>query len=168
MKHLENFNRWYDKILNGFPFCLDDSKIKTTGLAWLFRENNHWNLIPRITNDDAQYYNAGFFVRSNLSSIGIIILTYLLAQFLHWYFWSSILVGLIFASSLVGSPFALFFMIRWSATGRRQFIQTGIGWKQTGRFAIHRRVQSDASSAEGYHAGLPNTDHAVAWNYGKH
>ena len=130
MKHLEYFNNWYDKILNSFPFCLDDSKIKTIGIAWIFRENNHWNVKPRITGN-AQYYNAMFFIR-------------------------------------IGLPFALFMMIRWSDTGKRQFIQTGIGWKQTGRFAIHRRIQSDASSAIGYHAGLPNTDHAVAWNYGKH
>ena len=130
MKHLEYFNNWYDGILNKFPFCLDDTKIKTIGIAWIFRENNHWNLTPRITGN-AQYYNAMFFVR-------------------------------------IGFPFALFFMLRWSATGKRQFIQTGIGWKQNGRFAIHRRIQSDASSAIGYHAGLPNTDHAVAWNYGKH
>ena len=130
MKHLETFNHWYDGILNSFPFLLDDTSIKTIGLAWIFQENNHWNITPRITGD-AQYYNALFFVR-------------------------------------IGLPFALFFMLRWSATGKRQFIQTGIGWKQNGRFAIHRRIQSDASSAIGYHAGLPNTDHAVAWNYGKH
>ena len=130
MKHLENFNHWYDGILNSFPFCLDDTKIKTIGVAWIFKENNQWNFKPRITGD-AQYYNAMFFIRSGL-------------------------------------PFALFFMIRWSATGKRQFIQTGIGWKQNGRFAIHRRIQSDTSSAAGYHAGLPNTDHASAWDYGKH
>ena len=130
MKHFEYFNHWYDKILNSFPFLLDDSKIKTIGIAWIFRENNHWNVTPRITGD-AQYYNAVLFMR-------------------------------------IGLPFALFFMIRWSDTGKRQFIQAGIGWKQTGRFAIHRRIQSDASSAIGYHAGLPNTDHAVGFNYGKH
>ena len=130
MKHLENFNHWYDGILNSFPFLLDDSKIKTIGVAWIFKENNQWNFKPRITGD-AQYYNAAFFIR-------------------------------------YGLPFAFFFMIRWSAIGKRQFIQTGIGWKQNGRFAIHRRIQSDASSAAGYHAGLPNTDHASAWDYGKH
>ena len=68
----------------------------------------------------------------------------------------------------IGLPFALFFMLRWSGTGKRQFIQTGIGWKQTGRIAVHCRIQSDASSSVGYHAGLPNTDHAVGFNYGKH
>ena len=131
MKHLEYFNHWYDGILNSFPFCLDDAKIKTIGVAWLFKENNLWNLTPRITENDAQFYNAQFFIR-------------------------------------YGLPFSLFFMIRWSAIGKRQFIQTGIGWKQNGRFAIHRRIQSDASSAASYHAGLPNTDHASAWDYGKH
>ena len=167
MKHLENFNHWYDEILNSFPFLLDDSKIKTIGIAWIFRENNHWNVTPRITGN-AQYYNAMFFVRTNLSAVLLGIFMYLIAPILSWYLWALVFFTLILATALVGFPFALFFMIRWSATGRRQFIQTGIGWKQTGRFAIHRRIQSDASSAIGYHAGLPNTDHAVAWNYGKH
>ena len=130
MKHLEYFNHWYDRLLNTFPFCLDDSQIKTIGIAWIFRENNHWNLTPRITGN-AQYYNAMFFVR-------------------------------------IGFPFALFFMFRWSAIGKHQFIQAGIGWKQTGRFAVHCRVQTDANAAIGYHAGLSNTDQAIAWNYGKH
>ena len=127
MKHLEYFKNWYDGILNSFPFLLDDTKIKTIGIAWIFQENNDWNLTPRITGNE-QYYNAQFFVR-------------------------------------FGLPFALFFHMRLSST---RLFQCGLGWKQTGRFAIHRRVQSDASSAAGYHAGLPNTDQATAWNYGKH
>ena len=127
MKHLEHFNHWYDRLLNAFPFCLDDSKIKTIGIAWIFRENNHWNITPRITGN-AQYYNAQFFVR-------------------------------------FGLPFALFFHMRLSST---RLFQCGLGWKQTGRFAIHFRVQTDAHSAIGYHAGLPNTGQAIAWNYGKH
>ena len=131
MKHLEYFNHWYDGILNSFPFLLDDSSIKTMGIAWLFRDNNIWNLMPRITGNDAQYYNAMFFIR-------------------------------------IGIPFSLFFMIRWSATSKRQFIQTGIGWKQNGRFAILFRFQTDASAAVGYHEGLPNLGQSTGWNFGKH
>ena len=167
MKHFEYFNHWYDRILNSFPFLLDDSKIKTIGIAWIFRENNHWNVTPCITGD-AQYYNAVFFIRFNLEVIITIFFMLMTWHLLAWYAWSLLLIMLIFATTLAGSPFALFMMIRWADTGKRQFIQTGIGWKQSGRIAVHCRIQSDASSAIGYHAGLPNTDHAVAWNYGNH
>ena len=87
MKHLEYFNHWYDKILNSFPFLLDDSEIKTIGIAWIFRENNHWNVTPRITGD-AQYYNAMFFIRTNLSAVLLGIFMYLLAPILSWYLWA--------------------------------------------------------------------------------
>ena len=167
MKHLEYFNHWYDRILNSFPFCLDDSKIKTIGIAWLFKEQGKWNFTPRITGD-AQYYNAVFFVRSNFSAVCLAFFMYLIVPILSWYLWALVFFTLILATALVGFPFALFFMLRWADTGRRQFIQTGIGWKQTGRFAIHRRIQSDASSAIGYHADLPNTDHVTGFDYGKH
>ena len=66
MKHLEYFNHWYDELLNVFPFCLDDSKIKTFGIAWIFKENGKWVLMPRKTANDAQFYNAQFFVRLGL------------------------------------------------------------------------------------------------------
>ena len=92
---------------------------------------------------------------------------YLIAPILSWYLWALVFFTLILTTAFV-VPFALFFMLRWSDTGRRQFIQTGIGWKQNGRFAIHRRIQSDASSAIGYHADLPNTDHVTGFDYGKH
>lgn len=130
MKHLENFNHRYDKILNAFPFCLDDAIIKTVGIAWLFKENDRWVVIPKFTGP-AQFYNAIFFIR-------------------------------------IGVPFSLFFMVRWSTTARKQFLQAGIGWKQTGRFAVLCRFQTDASAAVGYHASLPNTGQASGWNYGIH
>ena len=142
--------------------------VKTIGIAWLFKEQGKWNFTPRITSNEAQYYNAVFFVRSNFSAVCLAFFMYLIAPSLSWYLWALVLFMLILATALVGFPFALFMMIRWSATGRRQFIQTGIGWKQNGRFAIHRRIQSDASSAAGYHSGLPNTDHVTGFDYGKH
>lgn len=64
-----------------------------------------------------------------------------------------------------GSPFAFFMQIRWSSTRLAQF---GIGWKQSGRFAIHCRFQTDASAAAGYHAGMPNTDQAHGFEFGRH
>ena len=128
MKHLEHFNHWYDGILNSFPFLLDDSSIKTIGIAWIFRVNDMWKLKPIVTENDAQFYNAQFFIR-------------------------------------IGFPFAIFFHMRLSST---RLFQGGIGWKQTGRFAILFRFQTDASAAVGYHEGLPNLGQSTGWNFGKH
>ena len=64
-----------------------------------------------------------------------------------------------------GFPFAFFMQIRWSNTRLAQF---GIGWKDSGRFAIHCRFQTDASAANGYHTGMPNTDQAHGFEYGRH
>ena len=64
-----------------------------------------------------------------------------------------------------GFPFAFFMQIRWTSNRLAQF---GIGWKDSGRFAIHCRFQTDASAAAGYHAGMPNTDQAHGFEYGRH
>jgi len=64
-----------------------------------------------------------------------------------------------------GLPFAFFMQLRASPT---HLFQGGIGWKQSGRIAIHCRFQTDASSTLGYHANLPNTDHASGFEYGRH
>jgi hypothetical protein len=64
-----------------------------------------------------------------------------------------------------GLPFAFFMQVRWSSSRTAQF---GIGWKESGRFAIHCRFQTDASAAAGYHAGMPNTDQAQGFEYGRH
>ena len=66
MKHLENFNNWYDDLLNSFPFLLDDTTIKTVGFAWIFKEKGKWLFIPRQTSNAEQFYNAQFFVRFGL------------------------------------------------------------------------------------------------------
>ena len=128
MKHLEYFNNWYDKILNSFPLLLDDTSINTIGIAWIFKDNDKWKLKPIVTESDAQFYNAQFFIR-------------------------------------IGFPFAVFVHARLSSN---RLFQGGIGWKQTGRFAILFRFQTDASAAIGYHEGLPNTGQATGWNFGKH
>ena len=130
MKHLETFNHWYDGLLNSWPFCIDDSRIKSIGIAISFKENGKWVFMPRLTGNAHQYFNAMFFMR------------------LTW-------------------PLGLFIQLRWSdkPTGK-QFIQLGIGYKNTGRLGIICRVQSDASAAVGYHVGLPNLGHATGFNYG--
>ena len=128
MKNLEIFGKWSDKLLNSFPFCLDDIYIKTVGIAWLFTVDGKWCFIPKIVPSNWQYANACIFVR-------------------------------------IGFPFAFFMQLRASPT---HLWQGGIGWKQSGRIAIHFRFQTDASSAIGYHVGLPNTDHASGFEYGRH
>ena len=65
----------------------------------------------------------------------------------------------------LGFPPSIFIQIRWAEHRTAQF---GIGWKNSGRFAIHCRFQTDASAAAGYHAGMPNTDQAQGWEYGRH
>ena len=69
----------------------------------------------------------------------------------------------------VGLPFSFFFQIRWSdnPNTRRQLLQTGIGYKQSGRFAIHFRFQSDKSAEIGYHEGMPNLGQATGFTYGQ-
>ena len=143
MKHIENFNHWYDGILNSWPFLIDDTSVKSAGMAIGYMDNKVWHESPRSTGNDHQYFNARFFVR------------------IVW-------------------PFGLFFHIRWTDKvfywpkwvyrigGKQvqQFCQFGIGYKMSGRFAIHYRAQTDASAAVGYHPGLPNLGHATGFNYG--
>ena len=128
MLHKEYFGKWYDSVLNSLPFCIDDQHIKSFGLALGFIENGKLHLIPRITANDSQYYNALLFIR------------------LTW-------------------PFGCFFHVRLCS---KRLFQCGIGYKLTGRFAVHCRVQTDESSAKGYHAGLPNNNQATGYNYGAH
>jgi len=128
VKNLEVFGKWSDKLLNSFPFCLDDIYIKTIGIAWLFTVDGKWCFIPKIVPSNWQYANACIFVR-------------------------------------IGFPFAFFMQLRASPT---HLWQGGIGWKQSGRIAIHCRFQTDASSTLGYHAWLHNTDHASGFEYGRH
>ena len=135
MRHFENFGKWYDPILNAFPFCLDDRLIKTIGIAWIFKDEGKWCFMPRIVPSGWQYANAQFFVR-------------------------------------LGFPLSLFLHFRLSST---RLFQLGFGWKQSGRFAIHCRLQTDASAAIGYHTigngfsvNMPNTDQSSGWDYGRH
>ena len=129
MKHLENFGKWYDPILNKFPWCLDDRYITSNGIALGFKENGLWCFKPRITGNGAMYFNALFFIRLSL-------------------------------------PFSIFMHFRLTKT---RLFQIGIGWKLSGRFAIHCRLQTDESAALGYHIGMPNLDQTgTQFNYGTH
>lgn len=65
MLHPKLYGNWYDSILNRWPFMIDDASVHTIGIAWIFKENDKLNLVPRITGDH-QYYNAQFFIRLGL------------------------------------------------------------------------------------------------------
>ena len=164
MKHLEYFSHWYDRILNAFPFCLDEALVHTFGLAWLFKDPE-WRFAPRLTSSDHQFYNSQFFVRTNVEAVFAAIVLWEVLPLLPWYLWPVLLVALIYFMAFCGLPFAFFFHMRLSST---RLFQCGFGWKQTGRFAIPFRFQTDASSAIGYHAGLPNNGQASGWNFGPH
>lgn len=59
-------------------------------------------------------------------------------------------------------PFFVGFMFRWSgSTDKRAFLQTHVGWKLNGRFAIAFRIQSDYSGAVGM--DFPNPGQARGW-----
>jgi len=64
-------------------------------------------------------------------------------------------------------PFGLFASVRWSsASDKKAMLQTGLGFKLNGRFAILLRVQSDKTSAAGVTG--PNLGQATGFNYGTH
>lgn len=62
-------------------------------------------------------------------------------------------------------PVGFFFGFRWSgSTTKKAYLQSGIGIKGNGRFAILFRVQSDPSAATGYNA--PNYGQSIGWEFG--
>lgn len=118
-----------DRLLNLWPFCLDEDSIRTVAVAWLFKENGAWVFKSRKCGDESLFYNAVFFMRLSL-------------------------------------PFDIFWSIRWAENWRRSFLQTGIGWKGNGRFAILFRIQSNQSATEGVTG--ENFGQATGFNYGTH
>jgi hypothetical protein len=63
-------------------------------------------------------------------------------------------------------PFGVFWMVRWAASGDKQFAQGGGGYKLNGRLTITLRIQNDASAAAGVTG--PNVGQATGFNYGTH
>lgn len=62
----------------------------------------------------------------------------------------------------IAFPFFIGVMFRWSAnTTTKSFIQTHIGWKLNGRFAIALRIQSDTSAE----AGMDFPNPGQAWGF---
>jgi hypothetical protein len=52
-----------DNWTNKWPVLLDTDSIRSMGFAWLFKENDKWVFMPRITDNVALFYNAVFFFR---------------------------------------------------------------------------------------------------------
>lgn len=50
----------------GNATAIDSDHVKSLGIAWLFKEDGRWNLIPRITGNTSLFYNAIFFLRLSL------------------------------------------------------------------------------------------------------
>lgn len=64
-------------------------------------------------------------------------------------------------------PFGFFWSVRWSgASDRKAMLQTGLGFKLNGRFAILLRVQSDKTSAAGVTG--PNLGQSGGFEFGTH
>lgn len=60
-----------------------------------------------------------------------------------------------------------FWSFRWSpSTDSKALLQSGIGWKCNGRFAITLRIQSDKTSAAGVTG--PNLGQSTGYDYGPH
>jgi hypothetical protein len=64
-------------------------------------------------------------------------------------------------------PLGIFWSIRWSESSEKKaLLQSGIGFKLNGRFAILLRAQSDETSARGVTG--PNYGQARGFEYGTH
>lgn len=83
-------------------------------------------------------------------------------------FWTPVHSGSLYYNGVVfvrvALPFFIGFSVRWAAHKRRSYMQTHIGWKLNGEFAIALRFQSDKSAAEGYTS--PNTGQAIGFSDG--
>ena len=47
----------------GNATAIDDAKVKSIGIAWLFKDNRVWKFIPHITGEQSLFFNAVFFLR---------------------------------------------------------------------------------------------------------
>lgn len=50
-------------LLNQWPLLIDTDSVRSLGVAWLFKEDGRWCLLPRNTGEVSLFYNAVFFLR---------------------------------------------------------------------------------------------------------
>jgi len=74
--------------------------------------------------------------------------------------------GIVFIRVML--PFFVGIHIRWSGhpDSKKQYLQTHIGWKKNGDFAVTFRIQNDTSSAAGTYGR--NFNQAKGWSVGTH
>ena len=143
--------------------ALDSDWVKSIGLAWLFKEDGKWKLLPRVTGNTSLFYNSIFFIRYTICPM---ILVQALIAFLLYSYAGAYVTGYKFLIPFAVPP-GLFFAFRWSsATDKKALFQTGIGWKLNGRLGLLFRFQSDKTSAAGVTG--PNFGQATGFNYGPH
>mgnify|MGYP001583980010 CR=1 FL=1 len=82
-----------------------------------------------------------------------------------WHMWASRDAGTsLYYNGLVFFRLMFPFWIGIHIRFGKRFLQTGIGWKLNGRFALLFRIQTDESSAEGTHG--PNYGQSVSYDCG--
>jgi hypothetical protein len=138
-------------LLNQWPLLLDTDSIESIGVAWLFKEDDRWCFMPRVTGDVSLFYNAVFFVR--YATVPAVFFVQVLAVLITGWWWLML--------------FGVFASVRWSASSTaRALLQFGAGWKLNGRIAVLLRIQSDATSAAG--SSGPNFGQATGFDFGTH
>ena len=71
--------------------------------------------------------------------------------------------GMVFVRVML--PFYVGFMFRWSGSYvDNAYLQTHVGWKLNGNFAVTLRIQSDLTAATGHQ--FPNAGQAISWDDG--
>lgn len=118
--------------------AIDDSYVKSIGIAWLFKDPK-WDFKPLVTGNDSLFYNAVFFFR--LTFIG-----WMPVGIFFMLRWAEI------GPVLGGKP--------------RSFLQVGCGYKLNGRIGLPLRMQNDVSSASGVTG--PNVGQSRSFSYGPH
>lgn len=119
--------------------AIDSDRVRSIGIAWLFKRDGQWDFLPLVTGNVSLFYNAVFFLR--LTFIGFIPVGIFFS--IRW-----AKIGPV----LGGKP--------------RSFLQAGIGYKLNGRLAVLLRMQNDISSASGVTG--PNFGQAQGFNFGPH
>lgn len=139
----------------GNATAIDDTYVKSIGIAWLFKEGGKWVFLPRVTGQQSLFFNAVFFLRYSIAPMNIFM--NLLSVYLHS-FWPLL--------------FGIFFSVRWAEIGPvirgkpRSYLQAGLGYKLNGRLGLPLRIQNDVSSASGVTG--PNYGQATGFSYGPH
>lgn len=179
MKIIENnkdFPAWLSALCNWL--AIDSDLMHSIGSAFRFQVNGVWTWVPRITGNEALFYNAVLFIRIAfpfhwVGAFAVWWLSYLLlSEFWDWLLALQVLADyaeyIWYLLFLKVVPFGLFWGIRWSDNPerKRQFHQGGVGWKLNGRPGFLFRFSSDKAAAKGTTG--PNYGQAQGFEYGTH